>query len=112
MKLIPGVHDEAIAVLKAHFASKPLRWTKTGRTEYRTEFGGKSYRLFKNADRYFLYTESTGGVGGFQEMVKPYTKESAGFFRDGFGRTLTQAKTNAQAWVQRGVTINDDEWED
>lgn len=120
MQLIPGVHDAAIEAVKKNALTTPVRFTKVGPQEYQVDFGDTEYRLCKaervrKNDRgaWFLYAKVPGrefnNFGGLTSPVKP--GEGPGFWEEGFGRTLKQAKTNVKAWLQRGVTFSDNEWE-
>lgn len=116
MILIPGVHDEAIKALK-EFSEKQgqIKWQHDGPGAYIGYFGGQYYRLEKDGRKgaWFLYKEDKDSNSLISyEIVRPYAQGSGtGFFEDGFGRTLIQAKFNVRNWLQRGVTCNDSEWE-
>lgn len=105
MKLVAGVHDEAKAVLADYFSQRPLKWTRQGSNDHWALHAGKYYRLCKDRGSWFLYSPAPGGTW---DLVKP--GEGPGFFEEGFGPTLAIAKIRARAWLQRGVTFNDDEW--
>jgi hypothetical protein len=92
--------------------SQAVRWSRVGDQEYQVEHGDKVYRLCKSHIGWYLHAKREGvefeNFGGLTELVKP--GEGPGFFTEGFGRNLKQAKANVRMWLQRGVTFNDAEW--